>query len=543
MTLGGGLLQLVAQGKQDVFLTGNPQITWFKMVYRRYTNFSVESQAIYFDGTPDFGKRLTCVIPRRGDLLGPLLLELTLPQLKYKEGTYVNIDGNATTASFTGSISGTTLTVTAMTTGSVPILLGMYLISSGITARTRISATGTGSGGIGTYIVSISQTVGSSEITATSKTLIVKDQNDTATYITNLGHAMIEEVSIEIGEQEIDKQTGEWMHIWSKLSTQPGVQAGFNDMVYNYANGVEPPSTQPVLDNSVSIGGSTYQYGAVKLYIPLQFWFNKNPGLYLPLLALQYHPIRMNLKLRPLSQLIKFYDTSCQNSGACGNPPELELAKIIDFRMYGDFVNLDTEERRRFVSNSHEYLIEQIQYTPNISIPDKTTTATVSLDFNHPLREIIWVIQRDCMGSVNEWFNYSPVSTFLQEAGNPTINMLQQALIQLDGYDRFEVRDAGYFRLVQPYQHHTNVPTDTFIYCYSFAIRPEELQPSGSLNASRIDSMNLQIALRPDPPATLTNQDDPRYIPKRGNAHIRVYTTNHNILRIVNGFGGLLFKI
>jgi hypothetical protein len=314
-------------------------------------------------------------------------------------------------------------------------------------------------------------------------------------------------------------------------------------MVYNYANGVEPPSTQPVLDNSVSIGGSTYQYGAVKLYIPLQFWFNKNPGLYLPLLALQYHPIRINLKLRPLSQLIKFYDSACQSGGACGNPPELEVAKIIEFRMYGDFVNLDTEERRRFVSNSHEYLIEQIQYTPNISIPDKTTTATVSLDFNHPLREVIWVIQRDCMGTVNEWFNYSPVSTFLKEAGNPTINMLQQALIQLDGYDRFEVRDAGYFRLVQPYQHHTNVPTDTFIYCYSFAIRPEELQPSGSLNASRIDSMNLQIALRPDPPGTLTNQDDPRYVPKRGNAHIRVYTTNHNVLRIVNGFGGLLFKI
>lgn len=543
MTLGGGLLQLVAQGKQDVFLTGNPQITWFKMVYRRYTNFSVESQAIYFDGTPDFGKRLTCVVPRRGDLLGPLLLELTLPQLKYKEGTYVDVDGNATTASFTGSISGTTLTVTAMSTGSPPILVGMYLIGSGITAGTQITATGSGSGGAGTYTMSISQTVGSGEITATSKRYIVKDQNDTATYISNLGHAIIEEVSIEIGEQEIDKQTGEWMHIWSKLTTQPGVQAGFNDMVYNYANGVEPPSTQPVLDNSVSIGGSTYQYGAVKLYIPLQFWFNKNPGLYLPLLALQYHPIRINLKLRPLSQLMKFYDTACQNNGACGNPPELELAKIIDFRMYGDFVNLDTEERRRFVSNSHEYLIEQIQYTPNISIPDKTTTATVSLDFNHPLREIIWVIQRDCMGSVNEWFNYSPVSTFLKEGGNPTINMLQQALIQLDGYDRFEVRDAGYFRLVQPYQHHTNVPTDTFIYSYSFAIRPEELQPSGSLNASRIDSMNLQIALRPDPPATLTNQDDPRYVPKRGNAHIRVYTTNHNILRIVNGFGGLLFKI
>jgi hypothetical protein len=146
------------------------------------------------------------------------------------------------------------------------------------------------------------------------------------------------------------------------------------------------------------------------------------------------------------------------------------------------------------------------------------------------------------MSSWNEWFNFSAVSN--NEAGNSDIAMLQQAILQLDGYDRFEVRDAGYFRLVQPYQYHTNVPTDTFIYCYSFALRPEELQPSGSLNASRIDSINLQIALRPDPP---TNPPlaitDSRYVPPRGNSSIRVYATNHNILRVVNGFGGLVFKI
>jgi hypothetical protein len=323
------------------------------------------------------------------------------------------------------------------------------------------------------------------------------------------------------------------------LSTSPGIQAGFDEMVYNYAQGLAPPNTQPVLDNSVSIGGSTYQYGAVKLYIPLQFWFNKNPGLYLPLLALQYHPIRINLKLRPLTQLITTFGAVPVGS-PCPDPPAIINNNIIDFRMYGDFVNLDVEERRRFVSNSHEYLIEQVQYTPNISIPDKTTTATISLDFNHPLRELVWVVQRDLMMSTNEWFNYSPVSS--RESGNNDINMLQQALLQLDGYDRFEVRDAGYFRLVQPYQYHTNVPTDTFIYCYSFAIRPEELQPSGSLNASRIDSMNLQVALRPDPPSTVV-VGNATYVPARGNAHIRVYTTNHNILRVVNGFGGLVFKI
>ena len=455
MTLGGGLLQLVAQGKQDVFLSGNPQITWFKMVYRRYTNFAIESQAIYFDGNPDFGKRLTCTIPRRGDLLGPLLLEITLPQIQY----------------------------------TTPQLIQGVLTTN-------------------------------------------------ANYVTSLGHALIEEISVEIGEQEIDRQTGEWLYVWSELSTSPGIRDGFNDMIYKYPGTVPPPFTTEVINNAVSIGGSTYNYGAVKLYIPLQFWFNKNPGLYLPLIALQYHPIRINLKLRSLAQLVTTYG-AIPAGQTCPDPPPLIPNHITDLRMYGDYVHLDVEERKRFVSNSHEYLIEQIQYTSRISVPSGTLTAVVPLEFNQPLRELIWVVQRDIMQTTNEWFNFTPTSS--REMGH-YIDMLQQAILQLDGYDRFEVRDAGYFRLVQPYHYHTNVPTNTYIYCYSFALRPEELQPSGSLNASRIDSIQLQVALRPDPPLTLATTD-PSYVPPRGNSNIRVYGTNHNILRVVNGFGGLLFKI
>ena len=276
----------------------------------------------------------------------------------------------------------------------------------------------------------------------------------------------------------------------------------------------------------------------MKLYIPLQFWFNKNPGLYLPLIALQYHPIRINLKLRSLAQLVTTYG-AIPAGQTCPDPPPLIPNHITDLRMYGDYVHLDVEERKRFVSNSHEYLIEQIQYTSRISVPSGTLTAVVPLEFNQPLRELIWVVQRDIMQTTNEWFNFTPTSS--REMGH-YIDMLQQAILQLDGYDRFEVRDAGYFRLVQPYHYHTNVPTNTYIYCYSFALRPEELQPSGSLNASRIDSIQLQVALRPDPPLTLATTD-PSYVPPRGNSNIRVYGTNHNILRVVNGFGGLLFKI
>lgn len=417
----GGLLQLVAMGKQDIFLTGNPQITWFKMVYRRYTNFAIESQAMFFDGDPDFGKRLSCLVPRRGDLLGPIVLEITLPALSLTDGTPVS-------------------------------------------------------------------------------------------YVNSIGHALIDEITLEIGEQEIDTQTGEWMEIWSNMTTTTMQRQGFNDMIGKVDDYIPPQN-----------------YGPLKLYIPLRFWFCKNPGQYLPLLALQYHPIRINLKLKPLQEL--FFTPSLANSAVC-NTLSVNPVKITDLRLFGDYVYLDVEERRRFVSNTHEYLIEQVQYTPQIAIPIGSTSSTVRLEFNHPIRELIWFIQRSQMISNHEPFNFS--STSILESGQRK-DLMADAIIQLDGYDRFDRRDAGYFRLVQPYFHHTTVPNNLFLYNYCFALRPEELQPSGSINASRIDSFVLQMNLTPDSTNGTT--------PPRGNAITRVYATNHNVLRIINGFGGLLFTI
>jgi hypothetical protein len=263
--------------------------------------------------------------------------------------------------------------------------------------------------------------------------------------------------------------------------------------------------------------------GPLKLYIPLQFWFNKNPGLYLPLLALQYHPVRINITLRPLQQL--FYSgeliSNCETTTV--NP-----AKITSMMLWGDYVHLDVEERRRFVSTAHEYLIEQVQYTPPLGVPASVTSVPLRLEFNHPLRELIWVIKRDIMDSYHEWFNYSSLS--ISETGRRT-DLLAAGILQLDGMDRFQERDAGYFRLVQAWQHHTVVPSDDFIYTYSFALKPEELQPSGSLNASRIDNLVLMLTM---------NQAT---TPPRGNSTVRVYGLNHNVLRVVDGFGGLLFTI
>ena len=423
MTGNGGLLQLVAIGKQDIFLTGNPQLSWFKMVYRRYTNFAIESQAMFFDGDPDFGKRLSCLVPRRGDLLGPLMLEITLPAL-----TLTNI------------------------------------------AETPVS------------------------------------------YVNSIGHAIIDEITLEIGEQQIDSQTGEWMEIWSNMTTTSMQKAGFDIMI-----------------GKTEIETNPNNFGPLKLYIPLRFWFCKNPGQYLPLLALQYHPIRINLKLKPLQEL--FFSPLLSNIVEC-NTLAVKPVKITDLRLFGDYVYLDVDERRNFVSNTHEYLIEQVQYTPVISIPIGATSSTVRLEFNHPIRELLWYIKRSKMDTCHDYYNYS--STSILETGVRR-DLMSDAMIQLDGFDRFDRRDAGYFRLVQPYYHHTAVPANLFIYNYCFALRPEEQQPSGSLNASRIDNFILQMNLVPD--STTGNP------PARGNAITRVYATNHNILRVINGFGGLLFTI
>lgn len=430
MTQGGGLLQLVAQGKQDVFLTGNPQITWFKMVYRRYTNFAIESSIIQFDNQPDFGRKITTVIPRKGDLLGALWLEIELPALKDSK---------------------------------------------------------------------------------TGKPL---------SYTNATAHALIQEISVEIGEQEIDKQTGEWMELTSNYIVTEDKKQAWNNMI-GKTTGASQGNTPAA---SVSLFGPLY------LYVPLRFWFCKNPGLALPLLALQYHPVRINVTLRPIQQM--FIVDTPQASDVCDI--SATSASITAMRLYGDFVHLDVDERRRFVSNSHEYLIEQVQTTNSFPIDATASTVQVPMEFNHPIRELYWVIQRSVAVNAHQWFNYTNLS--IGESVPATSisvfqNLINTALLRLDGFDRFDKRNADYFRLVQPYQYHTVVPIDDFVYSYSFCFRPEDTQPSGSMNASRIDSIILQLELN----NTVT--------PRRGPANVRIYALNHNILRVVDGFGGLLFRI
>jgi hypothetical protein len=413
------LLQLVARGRQDVYLTGDPQMTFFKYVFRRYTPFAMESIPIEFDGNADFGRRISCLIPRKADLLSSLFLEVDLPPL--------------------------------MDSSAGPVYY----------------------------------------------------------WVNDIGHALIEDVSIEIGEVEIDKHTGEWLNVWGELTTPADKRDGYNEMVGHW--NVYPP-------------GSDVALAPVKVTVPLRFWFCNLIGAALPLIALQAHPVRIIMHLRRFQDL---WWSPTETSFCCTSATPTAPTRV---QLFGDYIYLAKEERQRFAAAEHEYLIDQLQIAPTQSVAAGRNSINISLPFNHPCKEFIWVVQQERMRcDKHEWFNFSN-TLYSGESHIQSTDLLSSAILRLDGMDRFYRRGAQYFRIVQPYKHHTCVPNN-YIYVYSFSLNPEDDQPSGSLNCSKIDDiqLNLEFTVPTVPPEVAQER------------RVTVYAPNYNVLRIVGGLGGLAF--
>jgi hypothetical protein len=409
--MGGGLLQLVAYGAQDVYLTGNPQITFFKVVYRRHTNFAIEAIQQTFNGNPGYGNRVTCQISRNGDLIHRM---------------YLTVD-------------------------------------------------------------------------------MSEETKDVCPYF---GLRLIDYVELEIGGQKIDKQYSHWMYIWNELSLPYSKREGYKKMV-----GGE--------------GGVLSDTSNDQLYIPLEFWFCRNVGLALPLIALQYHEVKVNILF--------------QTSDKCQGTATVLAKPLGASSLWVDYIFLDTDERRRFAQLSHEYLIEQLQFTGTESLSG--SQAKPKLSFNHPCKELFWFVT--ATGNTNtyvdnlNWYNFTNDQTGTTvdtvnakvEARSATtsVNPIASAKLVLNGNDRFSERNGSYFNTIQPYQHHENVPTNAGINVYSFALKPEEHQPSGTLNMSRIDTAVLNLNLTADYNDTL-------------NSALHVYAVNYNVLRILSGMGGLAYS-
>ena len=525
-------MQLVSFGAQDIYISGNPQITFWKILYKRHTNFAMESIEVTFNGQADFGKRVTAVINRNADLMYRTYLSVVLPQVTLDAG------------------SGAT--------------------SSG----TKLSA---------------------------------------FRWVNYIGHRLIKQVELEIGGQRIDRQYGDWMQIWTQLSTESGVTKALDTLLGNTHDLVLLKQQGGMaLDGTCSGSETTLSCTAragtpmKTLYVPLQFWFCRNPGLAIPLIALQYHEVRINVDF-------DIWENCVYGEAADGVPARPDALSLAAASIYIDYVYLDTEERRRFAQQSHEYLIEQVQYTGAESITSSSNK--VQLNFNHPVKELVWVVQRDSFVdcSFSSWissvggqqpFNYSDdfstegiiMSLLATGTGQSTTsatmalgatplgssmgnasgmmqtgtgafpgqvassaaagqyadfdtgvnyllakvildsgircegkNPVEVGKLQLNGQDRFTEREGSYFDTVQPYQHHSRTPS-TGINVYSFALRPEEHQPSGSCNFSRIDKATLQLSV------SLNTVIGAR------TAQVRVYAVNYNVLRVMSGMGGLAYS-
>jgi hypothetical protein len=554
--MGGGLMQLVAYGAQDVYLSGNPQITFFKVVYRRHTNFSVEPVQQTWNGAADFGRTVTCNINRNGDLITNMYVVVKLPNRP------------------------------ALTNG----------VEWG--------------------------------------------------FVNRLGHALISNVKIEIGGSKIDEHYGDWLNIWYELTHKVGQEHGYAKMIGDV----------PELTTLTNKAVDQYQ-----LYIPLQFWFNRNNGLALPLIALQYHDVRITLVFRDFNDCINYVGPTA--------PASSQKVSMSDSYLLIDYVYLDSEERKRFAQASHEYLIEQVQFTGSETFVNSNNK--LRLNFNHPSKYLIWAPHSAVHNARNQWVSYAPTGdweaarerfakviacissdfvydyvaaaagltgpveieiegdagsmgpifesaepvapivpsvelsrlrakisarfyetagtavsgsaytvgtpsaffdnvfitkneltfadmsvtvaqliSYLPEtlradgtallnawgynvvnyhnyginvdgSGNPCVN----AKLQLNGHDRFQERDGSYFNYVQPAQHFTNTPADG-INVYSFALKAEDHQPTGSCNFSRIDNATLNV--------NASNL--------AANSVLNIYVQNYNVLRVMSGMAGTAYS-
>jgi hypothetical protein len=415
--MAGGLMQLVAYGAQDVYLTGNPEVTFFQAKYKRHTNFAMENIEQTVNGTAADSGRVSVTVARNGDLVGDMYVELKVK-------------------------------------------------SSGVTSAN-------------------------------------------AAWV---AERAINNVELSIGGQRIDKQYQKWWRLYSELYLDESKKATYGKM-------------------SSGVSGKT-------VYLPLYFFFNRNPGLYLPLIALQYHEVRLDFDLS--ANFDEWLDTST-------------------FKVWANYIYLDTEERRRFAQKGHEYLIEQVQHTGADTV-DASNTKQVRLSYNHPVKELVWCFSNT--QTQNSMWNFTTASTDgnvkMQAApvigagsnvlvststyGAPQLGLgdviggdaiftedsvgpLTNFKLVLNGQDRFKEQKGKYFNQVQSYQHHTGSPYPG-IYSYSFALKPEEHQPTGTCNFSRIDNAQVAVTMGVANNATT----------------MHMFATNYNVLRIQSGMGGLAFS-
>ena len=541
----GGLLQLNAYGAQNQYLNGNPQMTFFKVVYRRYTNFSSEYIRQNVKGPNQLSSnvpiQLSCKIDRNGDLIQQIYFVFNIPDI------YSAYDHES------------------------------------------------------------------------SQTLISENKDPVNSlynffWIKNLGTTIINWVTISIGGQEIDKQYGEWMNVWAELNLYDNELDGYNEMIGSIPEIFEPnlapgnngfypvSSLNPNLNidyqdpsfllNKKFKDNPYLRPPSIKgrrIMVPINFWFCVNPGLSLPLIALQYHDVFLRIELRPINEIYTILETEPDSPllGRRIRPNQLKSKQQIgnfittrkdwnlqellhsqsdtfenseasatwdlDPHFLINYYFLDKKERERFASVTHEYLITQMNTSSYLGV---IGTKSLDLNLHHPSKQLIWTSKRSDIINTNSWNNYtnweteiSPLSNaFLSFASEEEIipnksnmkffekQIIKKARILFNGEERFSTQDFNYFNNLQPYEYNIRTPKDG-IYVFSFSIEKEKFQPSGACNMARINRIQLEVECVPVP-SRISDNETLQY--KYG-FDINVYSVNYNVLRIMAGMAGLVF--
>jgi hypothetical protein len=444
--MAGGLLQLLVRGPQDIFLIEDPEISFFKTVYKKHSAFAIETKEQFFNSV-NFGIKSVCLIAKDGDLISNISVRISLPSLNSNNN---NNNKKQNTC------------------------------------------------------------VKDSDIDCFCEKCNKKVSETVFGWANSIGHLLVEYAELEIGGHIIDKRYGEWFEIWSEISQTAEKKPGYSEMV-----GKRDP---------VSFKPNTFS-DTLELIVPLDFYFTRNIGLALPLVALYRNDINVNIKWR------KFDDC-----WIC-NKPNIKPSIIPKFSamLYVDYVFLELWEREKFVKESHLYLIEQVQYNNPFFYSKNAMSSIVDLNFSHPIKEIIWMIQRSDIGDRssegdidfsygNDWFNYS---CFKSRVKNIIKDPFELGYLLFNGQARMNPLPAIYYRLYQTYQYHTKTPSN-YIYVYTFGYKPEDHQPTGQCNMSAIDKVKLNLKL-----AQSMNFD----------FNVKVYALSYNFVLIIDGMIALAFQM
>lgn len=464
-TTQGVLTSLIALGAADVYLSKNPTITFFRFRYNKHTNFAMDTIEQVFQTQVSFGSEVQLTLNRNGDLLYYQYVLIDLPGITSctPQVAVCGIGGNQFPCCDPCDPCGD---------GPAPECVCP-----------------------GTVVSSVAED-------DEDEFLGLIDEIDTCTgvarpwahYVNAIGQFLIKRACLVVGGQIIDQVYNDFLYMWEELAGQPGKR--LLEMV-----GKRFTRAQLIEDSKEDR----------RLYVPLPWWFTQTSGNAFPLVSVQFHGVQVHVCFEELRKSVQVSDcdvlvVKCNNCQPLNN-------NDLNARIDTVFIYLDIEERDRFATGSFEQLtvMHQAYYTST-----KNCQIRLQLTFNHPIIELIWGIRRKCQELCNNHFNY---------AGKWGKDPIRATQLRLNNNVRFS-REGRYFRLVQPYQWHTLIP-DSFVYCYSFALHPEDAQPSGSCNFSRIDNIEMLIDLQDG----LSDED----------VTVIIFGRHWNVMRYREGLAGLAF--